>query len=73
MAENLDSAGKLCYHLCVKGCDEDTRKGKIPREEAALVKGFRIPAFCDTTSEPWGRNVPPGTPVKASMSDGKMP
>ena len=30
----LDSQTKLCYDLSVKGCDEDTRKGKIPREEA---------------------------------------
>ena len=30
----LDSQTKLCYDLFVKGCDEDTRKGKIPREEA---------------------------------------
>ena len=30
----LDSPANLCYHLSVKGCDEDTRKGKIPREGA---------------------------------------
>ena len=35
-----------------KGCDEDTYSGKIPREEATLVQGFRTPAVCDTTSEP---------------------
>ena len=54
----------------VKGCDEDTRKSKLLREETALVKGFCNTASCDTTSEPWERNVPSGTPVKASMSDG---
>ena len=30
----LDRTIKLCYHLFIKGCDEDTRKGKILREEA---------------------------------------
>ena len=29
-----------------------------------------LPCFCDTTFEPWVGNVPPGAPVKASMSDG---
>ena len=30
--------------LLQKGFDEDTRPGKIPREDAALVKGTRTPA-----------------------------
>ena len=51
-----------------KGFDEDTRPGKIPREDAALVKGTRTPAESDTTSEPRVGNVPPGAPVIASMS-----
>ena len=51
-----------------KGFDEDTRPGKIPREDAALVKGIRTPAESDTTSEPRVGNVPPGAPVIASMS-----
>ena len=39
-----------------KGCDEDTYSGKIPREGATLVQGFRTPAVCDTTSEPSAGN-----------------
>ena len=54
--------------LLQKGFDEDTRPGKIPREDAALVKGIRTPAESDTTSEPRVGNVPPGAPVIASMS-----
>ena len=51
-----------------KGCDEDTHPGQILREEAPVVKGFRIPAPDDTTSElQWG-NLLPGSPVKAIMS-----
>ena len=42
--------------------------GKIPREDATLVQGARTPAGEDTTSEPWGRNAPPGAPVIAPMS-----
>ena len=49
------------------------RKSKIPREKAILVKGFRTPAFYDTTSEPQDGNGLPGTPVIASMSDGLRP
>ena len=30
----LDRIRKLCYHLSIKGRDEDTRKSKIPREGA---------------------------------------
>ena len=55
-----------------KGCDEDTRAGKIPREDATLVQGIRNPAVTDTTSEPQIGNSLPGTPVKASMSDGNF-
>ena len=47
--------------------------GKIPREAATLVQGGCTPAGKDTTSEPRGRNAPPGAPVKASMSDGFVP
>ena len=54
--------------LLQKGFDEDTRFGKIPREDAALVKGIRTPAVSVTTSEPRVGNVPPGAPVTASMS-----
>ena len=54
--------------LLQKGFDEDTRFGKIPREDAALVKGTRTPAVSVTTSEPRVGNVPPGAPVTASMS-----
>ena len=54
--------------LLQKGFDEDTRPGKIPREDAALVKGTRTPAASVTTSEPRVGNVPPGAPVTASMS-----
>ena len=42
--------------------------GKIPREDAALVKGARTPAEGVTTSEPQVGNVLPGAPVIASMS-----
>ena len=44
--------------------------GKIPREDAISVQGFRTPAGTDTTSEPHGGNAMPGAPVTASMSDG---
>ena len=53
-----------------KSCDEDTRSGKIPREDAALVQGIRTPAEDDTTSELCGRNATPGAPVIVPMSDG---
>ena len=33
-----------------------------------MVKGICNTAEGDTTSEPRGRNAPPGAPVKASMS-----
>ena len=46
------------------------RCGKIPREDAILVQGICTPAAVDTTSEPQTGNGLPGTPVKASMSDG---
>ena len=54
--------------LLQKGFDEDTRSGKILREDTALVKGIRSPAAGVTTSEPRVGNVPPGAPVTASMS-----
>ena len=44
--------------------------GKIPREDAILVQGFRTPAGEDTTSEPQVRNALPGAPVTVPMSDG---
>ena len=43
---------------------------KDSQRGARLVRGLRNPAGADTTSEPWGRNSPPGAPVIASMSDG---
>ena len=60
-------------NLVHKSYDEDMRSGKIPREAATLVQGIRTPAENDTTSEPHGRNAMPGSPVKASMSDGILP
>ena len=45
---------------------------KIPREDAALVKGACNTARIDTTSEPQGRNALPGAPVNAPMSGGFM-
>jgi len=51
--------------LLEKSVDEDTRPGKIPREEAPVLKGFRTPAPDDTTSEPYGGNAMPGSPVIA--------
>ena len=42
--------------------------GKIPREDAPVVKGTRTPAESDTTSEPQIGNGLPGAPVIASMS-----
>lgn len=59
----------LNYHV-IKGCEEDTRPGGIPREKATLVQGFCIAAGIDTTSEPQAGNGLPGTPVTASMSGG---
>ena len=57
----------LNYHV-IKGCEEDTRPGGIPREKATLVQGFCIAAGIDTTSEPQAGNGPPGAPVNAPMS-----
>ena len=62
----------LNYHV-IKGCEEDTRPGGIPREKATLVQGFCIAAGIDTTSEPQAGNGLPGTPVTASMSGGVQP
>ena len=39
-------------------------------ERKPLGARLLYPCFCDTTFEPWVGNVPPGAPVKASMSDG---
>ena len=44
------------------------RPGKILREGAILLQGFRNPAGVDTTSEPQAGNGPPGAPVNAPMS-----
>lgn len=44
--------------------------GKIPREEAPVLQGFRTPAASATTSELQAGNGLPGAPVTASMSDG---
>ncbi len=44
--------------------------GKIPREKAPVVQGFRTPARMDTTSEPQAGNDLPGAPVNAPMSGG---
>ena len=46
------------------------RPGKIPREEAILVQGFRTPAHADTTSEQPIGNGWTCAPVTAPMSDG---
>ena len=70
---DVDNFSDLCYFLFVKGCEEDTPVRKESQRGARLVQGFRSPAGEDTTSEPQGRNAPPGTPVKASMSDGQRP
>ena len=56
----------------VKSCDEDTPFRKDSQRRSHLVQGFRAPAEKDTTSEPQGRNAPPGAPVKASMSGSAM-
>ena len=44
--------------------------GKIPREDAILVQGFRTPAHADTTSEQPTGNGRTCAPVTAPMSDG---
>jgi len=46
------------------------RPGKIPRERYIWCKYFVTLPGPDTTSEPQGRNALPGSPVKATMSDG---
>ena len=66
----LTSNEKCAKLHVIKGCEEDTRPGGIPREKATLVQGFCIAAGIDTTSEPQAGNGLPGTPVTASMSDG---
>jgi len=71
--QGIDKREKMWYFFCTKCCDEDTRSGKIPREEAILVQGFRTPADADTTSELPGGNTGTGAPVIASMSDGRWP
>ena len=49
----------------MNGCDEDTPRTYPPREEPTMVKRLCAENPADTTSEPWGRNAPPGAPVKA--------
>ena len=56
----------------MNGCDEDTPRADPLREEPTLVKRLCAERPADTTSEPWGRNAPPGAPVRASMSDGSI-
>ena len=68
--QGIDFDGRLWYsHTITKAVTKTSVSGKIPREEFILVQEFRTPAENDTTSEPWVGNGPPGTPVKASMSD----
>ena len=59
----VDSLHKAVRKTCLAG--------KIHQRGAHLVQALRTPAGEDTTSEPWGRNAPPGSPVIASMSDGE--
>ena len=49
----------------MKSCDEDTRFGKILREEP-VGERLCFPAANDTTSEPTAGNSCPGAPVIAS-------
>ena len=63
----------MIFFLWLKAVTKTCVPGKIPREDALVVQGIRTPAGDDTTSEPQGRNALPGTPVNASMSDGKKP
>ena len=66
----FDFANDLCYDVCHKSCDEDTRPRKDSQRGLCLVQKACNPAVDDTTSELRGRNAPPGAPVNASMSDG---
>jgi len=59
---------KYAKFFVAKSCDEDTPFQKDSQRGNHLVQGFRAPAEKDTTSEPQGRNAPPGAPVTASMS-----
>ena len=72
--QGIDFDGRLWYsHTITKAVTKTSDFGKIPREEATLVRGFCTPADADTTSEPQVGNGLPGAPVTASMSDGLWP
>lgn len=65
----VDFSRILCYLYSYKKAVMKTcRPGKILREGATLVQGFRNPARMDTTSELCGGNTATGAPVKAPMS-----
>ena len=70
LQKTFDRTEKMCYHIVVQGCDEDTPRWKTPREEPFWCNGSVIGTRLDTTSEPPGGNAGTGTPVTASMSDG---
>ena len=56
-------------HFLYKKAVMKTRvPGKIPREDAILVQGFRTPAHADTTSEQPTGNGWTGAPVTAPES-----
>ena len=59
-AGGLTFCKKCAKFFLDKGCDEDMRAGKIPREGAVLVQGIRNPAVTDTTSEPYARKCHTG-------------
>ena len=58
----------MCYISYEKSSDEDTRSGSASQREThfggRVLYAYRI----DTTSEPYGGNAIPGSPVKATMS-----
>ena len=64
----IDKDGKMCYISYEKSSDEDTRSGNASQREThfggRVLCAYRI----DTTSEPYGGNAIPGSPVKATMS-----
>ena len=61
---------KYATFFVQKSCDEDTRPGKIPREDAILVQGGRNPAGEIPLLSCMCGNAIPGAPVTVPMSDG---
>ena len=58
----------MCYISYEKSSDEDTRSGNVSQRETQLGARVLYTYRNDTTSEPYGGNAIPGSPVNATMS-----